>query len=382
MKEYYTNEDFEVIIKKLEDFISFCSSKNENDIDICIDYFTKNISNCNLLILPIVPYQGELTLYHLRLNIQESENKESIVPFSYCPQDALKSVPLGRLNLKQQAVFYSSTSPETCVKEMKIQVGKERAVAYISVWEVLREQIFNGFITFSPNILKLSNHDKEFEKNLMNKLSFIGSEKGLERYLRTLGRIMLGDSYIPSAILANYLFNNVSTSDNIKIDCIIYPSVQENTIIYDYAFTPKAVDKFLKPMCICMGTLYKEGNFKIANSLIGVADGNLINWQKTDIIPYEKIKFTKCKFIYTMEMEKLNLPKEKIGQSILFHYNSNKEYLSDKISFENEYHVVSLKSFSLHESIKKKDIDLHDELEFGKSSVSCPLKPSDSAPLC
>lgn len=130
-------------------------------------------------------------------------------------------------------------------------------------------------------------------------------------------------------------------------------------------------------MCICMGTLYKEGNFKIANSLIGVADGNLINWQKTDIIPYEKIKFTKCKFIYTMEMEKLNLPKEKIGQSILFHYNSNKEYLSDKISFENEYHVVSLKSFSLHESIKKKDIDLHD----GKSSVSCPLKPSDSAPL-
>lgn len=65
----------------------------------------KNISNCNLLILPIVPYQGELTLYHLRLNIQESENKESIVPFSYCPQDALKSVPLGRLNLKQQAVF-------------------------------------------------------------------------------------------------------------------------------------------------------------------------------------------------------------------------------------------------------------------------------------
>lgn len=27
MKEYYTNEDFEVIIKKLEDFISFCSSK-------------------------------------------------------------------------------------------------------------------------------------------------------------------------------------------------------------------------------------------------------------------------------------------------------------------------------------------------------------------
>ena len=115
MKEYYTNEDFEVIIKKLEDFISFCSSKNENDIDICIDYFTKNISNCNLLILPIVPYQGELTLYHLRLNIQESENKESIVPFSYCPQDALKSVPLGRLNLKQQAVFYSSTSPESLV---------------------------------------------------------------------------------------------------------------------------------------------------------------------------------------------------------------------------------------------------------------------------
>ena len=363
MEKYCTNKEFEEIIIKLEEFMSFCSSKDENDIDICVDYFNEVFGHSNSLILPMVSFQDELKLYHLRLNIHQAENIETIVPFSYCPNEALQSVPLGRLNLRRQAIFYSSTSSETCVKEMKIQVEKERAIAYFSIWKTLKNQTFNGFIVFSPDVSKLSNKDKEFEQILMKKLSFIGSKDYLEKYLRTLGKIMLGESYIPSAILANYLFNNVSTSGGIKINCIIYPSVQENAITYDYAFSPDAVDTFLKPVRICMGFLYKEGDFKITNSLIGIPNENVVMWYKPNIIPYEKVKFTKCNFIYPTEVKGVNLNKEDIEDLILKFCNSNKEILSQKITFNNEYALSSLISLSVEESTQKQKYALKEKLK-------------------
>lgn len=356
-ERYYTDKEFEELIEKLDAFISFCSTKNESDIDECINFFNANLKK--ILILPIVAWHDDLKLHHLRLNICPAEDIQSLVPFSYCPKTALEYISLGRLNLKGQAIFYTSTSQETCIKEMKIQVEKEPVNAYFSVWNTTAGKTFYSFIAFSPNVSKLSPGNIELEEVLINKLSYIGCKAGLEKYLRTLGQVMLGSSYIPSAILANHLFNNVYTT-GIRIDCIIYPSVQENEIIYDYAFTPQAVDEFLAIEYVCAGTLCKEGEFKCKNGVIGLPEGNVINWYKPSIVPYDKVHFIGCRFSYVKETEEVDLDKVAAGRTILAWCNTNKELLSEMMKFDTEFVLSSL---SIEDKQMRTEVPLKSDFE-------------------
>lgn len=362
----YTDKKFEELIEKLNDFISFCSTRNDSDIEECIDFFNANLKK--ILILPIVAWHQDLKLYHLRLNIRPTEDLLSLVPFSYCPKTALEYIPLGRLNFKGQAIFYTSRSQETCIKEMKIQVDKEPepAKVFLSVWNTSANKTFYSFITFSPNTSKKSLSNIEFEEALINKLSYIGSKAGLEKYLRTLGQIMLGSSYIPSAILANHIFNNVYTND-IRIDCIVYPSVQENEIIYDYAFTPQAVDKFLSIEYVCAGTLCKEGEFKCKNGVIGSPKGNVINWYKPSIVPYDKVRFIDCRFSNVKQTGEVDLDKDAVKHELLALSNANKELLSNNIKLNTELIPSSFSTEDKQMRIETPlNADIHITLDNGK----------------
>ena len=114
-------EDIEEAIEVLNDFIEFCSDKKEKDIEECKKYFHERTKDKILLI--VTEWIEEFIYSRVRLNINhQKEDIETIKPFHYCPPEALEYIPLGRLNLPGNTIFYTSINDSTCIKEMKINI--------------------------------------------------------------------------------------------------------------------------------------------------------------------------------------------------------------------------------------------------------------------
>ena len=77
----------------------------------------------------------------------------------------------------------------------------------------------------------------------------------------------------------------------------------------------------------------------------------------------------------------LNSDSPKYGNKSLVTKEQENELKRRKITFSFSY-FKQIPNFQIGECSKGWHIGLLERLGVGKSSVSCPLKPSDSAPLC
>ena len=222
MERTISDEKLILITKKLNSFIKLYSKKTESDFDECLQYFNKHIKQ-HLIIFGI-PFSEHMDFYRLRLNLNKDENLSSINTFSYCPFDKSDKIPLGRLNFAGQPIFYCSTDIKTCIDEMKRADEDEVSMAYFSAWETNKLPI-NVFVTLSPENGSLNEEDLELEELIIKKLSKHATKMVIVEYMRVLGKMILGESYILSSILGNYLFN-ISIQNNNVFDSVIYPSVQ------------------------------------------------------------------------------------------------------------------------------------------------------------
>lgn len=276
--------DFDKKINKLNLFVE--KAKNCKNISELKDYFKKEVS---VSLLPILNFTGEdlSTVYRSRLvsDIKEDENINSPTPFSYIPLSKKELVKRQRLNLEYSPIFYSSLTPFTNLKELKINIHEMNEV-YISRWNIERESTFVLFPILMPEKFKstLSGEIKEFDEKMVSVLSKI--HPCSEKYVRRLGEIILesnqtdSDScYLASAIIADFIFNiSFNLGKNHRVEAILYPSVLADSGNYNIAFTPAFVDSSMKLDSVFKSKIKKDGII-VDCSVIGKCDSNKIKWK-------------------------------------------------------------------------------------------------------
>jgi len=249
-------------IKALTLFVDFCKDKGEDNLTECKCYFQQNIESH--LILPFVEWDVETSLYRTRIDIRDDENIDIITPFSYNPDKC--NCKLGRMNIPGQSVFYASQSLKTSIDECKIHddaFGK--TTVYCSEWRIRNGCILRLFPALVDDKSKLSIDVYQQDEILLDiitsnmKEMFNSMDSTLfETYCRLFGKIMLAESYVPSAIIADYLYE---LEDGKFIDGIIYASQQsKSSIIYDIAIKASSVDECLLPVKVRKGILTKGIN--------------------------------------------------------------------------------------------------------------------------
>lgn len=321
-----------IAIEKLKDFRSFCS-QHSKEVDVCKDFFQKRISSHVPLFF--LEWNESNVFYRLCDYIDDGVNDiTKVKTFSYKPFD--KECNIGRLNLPNQSVFYAGQHLNTCIDELKLSNdekinGKE---LYISEWK-LKEKHKLRLISFvCRNLLDLVGYAIEQEQRIEE--LFIHKIQGffpmasltmVRNYYKELCMIISGESYLCSAIIANYIYSCDS------VDGILYDSVQTlDKIVGNVAIKPNAVDEHMELTCVKKGELRENenGHRKIAGEIMVAHERNgALIWHTIKGINHMEI--TSAKYTLPDMCKLVNYNKSLLDSSIVNCLNTSQKDVLDNL---------------------------------------------------
>jgi len=192
----------------------------------------------------LITFNKCITEFH-RLAINRSllngENKRLSEVKWLFPRDPKTVNNYGRMNLKDQTIFYGSFILATLINEVKPKIGDRVTVSSWRLRDSNTEILV--FPTFDPKKLDpnfISAQDLFFE---ILKSYPVGTKNVLVAQQELLSnvfskKISIKNNYVFGASIANNIFTKAYDG---KIEAIIYPSVQDTSKITNIAIKPRVV---------------------------------------------------------------------------------------------------------------------------------------------
>lgn len=222
--------------------------------------------------------------------ISEDDIKNIPLPLNSVKSFSYPDNPnLGRANLPGFPVLYASDNAHTAIFE-KIYSDPESYYGkqfYLSEWSLKPETNMNT-IMLLYGILEPDHFYYEIAKGIFDKLQEtmkIYSKEGrnsLEFIASSLGGLFKQKNYHLSSVLANnWLYTN-RESEIVRVDCLMYPSVQKDKTGINYAFHPEFVEKYMyisSLQKVELDNFRMEGlNFSLKE--IGVINNQSVTWHE------------------------------------------------------------------------------------------------------
>ncbi|GAB3967768.1 hypothetical protein GCM10028806_10600 [Spirosoma terrae] len=187
-------------------------------------------------------------LYRVTDGLFAGFDKNKISSFSHPPPEYCKR---GRANLAGFPVFYAALSGDTALREIRNAENeslKNGNIIYISEWKIKKEVkvsyaqfLYDESVSLGDKIIDINTSNRE-------KLAHISSiysdekQRAFKLLMEKIGNLYILDkAYFASSFLSHYLLYEDRDNSPIKIDVLIYPSVQASFKGINYAFHPDFV---------------------------------------------------------------------------------------------------------------------------------------------
>ncbi len=270
---------------------------------------------------------------------------------------------LGRCNLSGFPVFYASISIDTALRERRKENNRpleEGDEVYISYWQVKKEAnlIFSQFV-FSEdvefggmikelnkaNLQKLRTMSKPYSKDKQNAFQFLTNK---------LAKFFVSDNYnISSFLVHNILYDGINNAP-LKVNAVLYPSIQANFNSMNFAIHPAYVKENLELKKVDKVRFAQFVNNGVSLTLLDVGIPNKVNrieWFKPTFF-YNKDSIREIELLFKNEP-----PESKFDIANTFFYNGKQMDLVDVAWLH-----LTIKQESLMEIISKFD----EEMDFDK----------------
>lgn len=199
-------------------------------------------SNLNIHLIAFKKSIGEFHRLTINSALPDHETGKRIEEVKWIlPRDPKTVNEFGRMNLKEQTVFYGSFILPTLINEVKPKNGD---LVTVSSWNLKdRDSEILVFPTFNPKkpdpnfssaINVFNNHLNSYHEYI--KTVIIAQQELFSKIFSK--KIEFKNNYVFSASIANNILNKAYDG---KIEAIIYPSVQDTSNINNIAFKPSVV---------------------------------------------------------------------------------------------------------------------------------------------
>ena len=300
--------------------------------------------------------------------------------YSYPPNPSV-----GRANLVEKPVLYTSLDPVSAVTEMKNSIAFGEKF-YISKWEIcFNKDVIAHWLIINSTTISSKEVIGEISNEQRNKLGSIVQkipkkfQEGFLLSIEELGNLYSAPGnklyHITSAYSHHLLYN--ARDKNVFIDMLVYPSVENSQTSINLAIHPNLVDgdqmqlKEVYEVSILENTLKTEenGHVKLDIHKRGVfRDGTLTKWE----VPTFDITGIDFESLELKTYNKSLLKGEEASLKIINNGQSTvKDWLTQSINSEQirskAFKVVKLEDFNfpLENTVFVQDIEMHTTLNHG-----------------
>ena len=213
-----------------------------------------------------------LNLSFYRVRYDDGFDKNDKTQFGYI-QDASK-VKIGRYNIDQEQVLYTSTNPKTAFMEIESHNNTSDSY-YISVWRKMDEDKIMTALSYNPDDCKYKSNADMYNKDIKRLLEE-GKKKygmGYKEFIKNIGERMESDStYEFSSLLASSLLK--------KYEALITMSAQSDGQELNVTFNKETVDKRLKLSLVLHGDGAEVKKLLMNVDEVGIVENEKIIWKK------------------------------------------------------------------------------------------------------
>ncbi|WP_460970883.1 RES domain-containing protein [Spirosoma migulaei] len=192
-------------------------------------------------------------IYRVTNGLFPGFDKNQISSFSHPPFNNCKK---GRANIDGFPVFYAALSGDTALRELRNSTNQplqKGDIVYISSWEVDKDIklaysqfIYNDEVKLGEMLsgLNKSNHEKIAH---ISSPYTAGKRNAFKLLLEGLSNLFIGDkSYAASSFLSHHLLYEDRENFPIRIEALLYPSVQAGLTNINFAIHPDFVKDHIK----------------------------------------------------------------------------------------------------------------------------------------